>query len=134
MNRRLVVVDASAVVAWIFKEPGHEEVDKILPHAVISAVNLIEVLYITERKGHKITGARLTNSLTEYGLRVEPVSQTVTERAAELIKEAKLRTGKPISLADAVCLALAERLQLPVTGGDRQWQKLPLETKYQPFR
>jgi PIN domain nuclease of toxin-antitoxin system len=32
--------------------------------------------------------------------------------------------GTPLSLADRLCLALAERLELPVLTADRAWQGL----------
>ncbi|MBA3425206.1 MAG: PIN domain-containing protein, partial [Rubrobacter sp.] len=38
-----VVLDASALLALLNREPGHEEVARIVPDAAISAVNLSEV-------------------------------------------------------------------------------------------
>jgi len=48
------VVDASAVLAWLFKERGENAVDKVLPFAVLSAVNLAEVLYRARKQGVRI--------------------------------------------------------------------------------
>jgi PIN domain nuclease of toxin-antitoxin system len=39
------VLDASALLAWLVRERGADVVGEVLPRAVISAVNLSEVLY-----------------------------------------------------------------------------------------
>lgn len=40
-----VVLDESAVLAWVLREGGYETVDKLLPFAVVPASAMVEVLY-----------------------------------------------------------------------------------------
>ena len=77
-------------------------------------------------------------TLLSLGLRVEPVIDEDTVRAAALIhqsrREGPPNNGRALSLGDGLCLAVAERLQLPITGGDEYWETLELAVRYQPFR
>src|SRR5438270_10760040 len=43
-------LDSSAVLAWLFREPGRDVVEASLP-GIISAVNLTEVVYVGVRRG-----------------------------------------------------------------------------------
>jgi PIN domain nuclease of toxin-antitoxin system len=61
------VLDASALLAWLVLERGAEVVGEYLPRAVISAVNLAEVLYRGQSLGRKV--ATLPSHL---GLGMEP--------------------------------------------------------------
>jgi len=38
------------------------------------------------------------------------------------------------SLGDASCIAVAERLRLPMSGDDSYWSLLPLSVDFHPFR
>ena len=49
----MIVIDASALLAFLFEEPGHEQVGPALEaDAVMSTVNLSEVLGRLARDGH----------------------------------------------------------------------------------
>jgi ribonuclease VapC len=65
-----VVLDASALLAWLVQEPGAEVVGGYRPRAVVSAVNLSEVLYRGRSLGRDV--ATLPRRLGHLGLRVEP--------------------------------------------------------------
>lgn len=133
-----VVVDASAVLAYVLHERGWQTVDKILPFAVLPLPNLTEVLYRAPSKGHAREPGDLFAQLLRLGLRTEPVEPADAVRAAELIVEsdetASGGAGRPLSLGDGLCIAVAERLQLPVTGGDQAWELLELTTTFHSFR
>ncbi|WP_425545949.1 PIN domain-containing protein [Agromyces neolithicus] len=58
--------------------------------------------------------------MLSYPLTVEPVGLDDAERAAELWAEAS-----EFSLADRLCLALAERLETVALTADAAWQKHP---------
>ena len=47
-----VVLDASALLALLNDEPGAGEVEKTVPGAIISAVNLSEVVAKLAERGH----------------------------------------------------------------------------------
>lgn len=46
------VLDASAVLALIYREPGHEQVAKVLTGAVVATVNWAEVIAKLAQRGH----------------------------------------------------------------------------------
>jgi ribonuclease VapC len=125
------VLDASAVVAWLFRERGEQAVDQVLEHAALSTVNLAEVLYRADEKGMATTG--LASDLEALGLRFVPF----TAEDAGLVEEVR-RTARRqhlrLSLADCCCLAVGIRLNLPVIGGDQAWEVLRLGVEVHPLR
>jgi PIN domain nuclease of toxin-antitoxin system len=133
---RRVVLDASAASAWVLKERGADVVDTLLPYAVIPSSALTETLYRAVERGHGMLPDELASSLSVMGIDVEPVTGPDAVRAAELIAESRTggSQGGSLSLGDGLCLAVAERIGLPITGGDDYWTTLDLRTEYFPFR
>jgi PIN domain nuclease of toxin-antitoxin system len=132
---RRVALDASALLAWVLRERGHDTVDKILAFAVIPSSAMVETLYRARERGHGQSSAALHADLLALGLTVESVADTDTVRAAELISTSKADPDVgSLSLGDGLCIAVAERLQLPVTGGDRCWAQVDATVPFLPFR
>ena len=135
---RLVVLDASAVVAWLFRERGAETVSKVLARAVLPVSAMVESLYRAKELSHQLSGFELYDAIVKMGVLVEPVIGDDAVRAASLIsdsRQARIRANGPcLSLGDGLCLAVAERLNLPVTGGDQFWSSLNLNVEFFPFR
>lgn len=109
------VVDASVVLAWLQDEPGADAAEPMLIEGVIGAANWSEVLQKARRAG--VDSEQVARLLTSFGLEVADVTQTDGERAAAL-----WRRGSSLSLADRLCLAIAERLALPVATTDAAWR------------
>ena|SRR5947209_7326143 len=65
-----VVLDASAVLALVFAEPGADSVARRLPHCLISAVNHAEVLTLAIDRGRALDDT--TAQLTRLRLSVWP--------------------------------------------------------------
>ena len=67
---------------------------------------------------------------------VEPVITKDAIRAADLIAASKAASSPAgsLSLGDGLCIAVAERLELPITGGDLYWETLELRVKVLSFR
>lgn len=132
------MLDASAVIAWLRRERGAETVAKTLPYAVVPASALTETLYGARERGHRLEMTAIIASLTGMGTEIEPVVQADSLRAAELIEASRRartsRSDPRLSLGDGLCLAVAERLGLPVTGGDELWETVELTVAYRPFR
>jgi ribonuclease VapC len=111
----LNVLDASAVLSYLQGEAGAERVEKALDEgAVCGAANWSEV-------SQKVRGADrdwglARTLLLSYGLNVEGVTQEDAEWAA-----GRWRRGEGLSLADRLCLALAERVDGIVWTADRAW-------------
>ena len=125
------VLDASAVLAWLFGERGEEVVDEMLEHTVISTVNLAEVLYRADEEG-MATGA-LQRDLEALGVQVAPFLGEDARRLVEVRRTAR-RQGTRLSLADCCCLATGIRLGLPVVGADQVWTSLRLGVEIIPLR
>jgi PIN domain nuclease of toxin-antitoxin system len=125
------VVDASAVLAWVFNERGEDTVDRILPYSALSTVNLAEVLYKAAEEGAS------TNSLPEdlkgYGVTLEPFTVEDARLVEEIKRAARVR-GVGLSLGDSCCLATALRLHVAAVGADQAWEALDLAVDIRPFR
>lgn len=121
-----VVLDASALLAYVDGEPGAAMVASLIGDAIISAVNFSEVVAKLVERGATLDLARA--ALGVATLEVIDFDRTLAERAGALITRTK---PKGLSLGDRACLALAERERAPVITGDRAWSKLnlPLEIR-----
>jgi ribonuclease VapC len=128
-GRDEALLDASALLAWLVQERGAEVVGEYLPRAVISAVNLSEVLYRGQSLGRKV--ATLPARLGHLGLRVEPFTTEDALIATEIFARDHRRV---LSLADRCCLATAIRLGLPAVSDDRAWSTLDLGVEVRAFR
>ena len=113
------VLDASALIALLWDEPGAEAVEPLLGRAVVSAVNWAEVLQRFRADEVEIAGKR--DSVEALGIGIEDFSAEDADAVAELW-QATRRVG--LSLADRACLALAHRLRLPAHTADRDWRKV----------
>ena len=125
------LLDASAVLAWLFGERGERLVDRMLEHAAISTVNLAEVLYRADEKGMPTEG--LQRDLEALGVQVVPFIDEDARLLVEVRRTAR-RQGVRLSLADCCCLATGVRCNLPVVGGDQVWESLPLGVEVLPLR
>jgi len=116
-----VVLDASAVIAFLRRESGADVVASVLPGPSISAVNLSEVATWLSDAGTEERKIRLT--LDGLHLQCNAFDEESAFRAAGLRKATR---GKGLSFGDRACLALARRLALPVLTADRSWAELDL--------
>jgi ribonuclease VapC len=138
-SQSIATLDASAVLAWILQERGYQTIDKIIRKAAVPASAMTEVLYRAPERGNTMTPEELHTHLISIGVSVEPVAPDDVVRAATLIhtsrEVAKTSTDKrSLSLGDGLCIAVAERLGLPLTGGDEHWETVTINVPYLPFR
>jgi len=113
------VVDASALLALLNQENGYEQVEEILPQAIMSSVNLSEVIAVLTRIGMDDQEARaITHSLVSEFISFD------TEQA-EIAGSLSRQTKKfGLSLGDRACLSLAKITKLPIMTADKIWSKL----------
>ncbi len=113
------MLDASALLAFLFREKGHEAVARLLDGSCMSSVNLSEVISRFVRDGHD--AAMVRDRLATLRVEVAPFDDEDAMIAASL-----LAATRPLglSLADRACLALASRLGLPAVTADRAWRDL----------
>lgn len=109
------VIDASALLAYLFDEPGAEVVQRaLLDGAACSAVNYSEV-------AQKVSAAAL-----DWGT-VRAVLDAMTLQVAEATSDDAVAAadlwhpGSTLSLADRFCLVTAARLGVPALTADRAW-------------
>ncbi len=114
-----VVLDASALLAYLQREQGHAVVEPVLENAAISAVNLSEVLQKAMAAGVATDG--LEADLDAVGVRVYAFDADDAACAAELWASTR-KLG--LSLGDRACLALAKRLHAPAYTADRAWAQV----------
>lgn len=113
------VLDASALLAFLRREPGAERVSSFLDGACISAVNLSEVLATTLRDGGDPKGA--LEIAVSLGIAFHSFDADQANAAAEL-----LPATRPLGLSfgDRACLALGRKLGARVITADRAWAGL----------
>jgi ribonuclease VapC len=118
----VILLDASAVLALVYDEPGSDVVADALRRddGAVSVVNLAEVLSQAERRGESAT-VRLAE------LRHAFAFVTVTE--ADALRSAQIYRTSPrrpaLSLADRLALVTSLRLGVPILTADRAWAKVP---------
>jgi len=125
---KTTVLDASALLAMFFGEPGMEKMRELFHKAadadrpmLISAVNWAEVLYRMERKHGKEgleTARRFEHTMP---LDVAPLDRELAESAAHLKNEHDL------GLADAFAAALAKSRKAELVTADTEFKPLKKE-------
>lgn len=125
------VLDASAALALLRTEPGHDKVADLLPGSVISALNYSEVVQKLTQLG-STTAEDDTAALIALGATVAAFDATEAINAVRLWQATR---GAGLSLADRACLALAADLPdgVAVTA-DRVWAELDLDVQVQLIR
>ena len=127
MNK--VVLDSSAVMAVLQKEPGSERVISQLGRAAMSAVNYAEVLTKLSR-----TGGDLNRVLPDIGNLIHEI-KPFDDELALLVGSLEPQTrAKGLSLGDMACLALGKSLNVPVLTADRNWAGLEIGVQIELIR
>ena len=127
---KTTVLDASALLAMFFDEPGMEMMRELFHKAseadrpiFISAVNWAEVLYKMERKHGKagLEAARQFERTTP--LEAVPVDRDLAESAA------LLKNSHKLGLADAFAAALAKSKKAELVTADHEFKSVEKEIK-----
>lgn len=134
------VLDASALVALVRQEKGHEVVLRLVrAGAVTTPANLAEALTILRQRGYRGSVDDIVDDLGALGLEVEPMLMEDGVEMARMLEAARAATAKQpniggLSLGDAACLAVAKRLGVPAVASDGTWEVLDLGVRVLPFR
>lgn len=113
------VVDASAVLAYLLDEPGGTALTTDDGPFYLSAVNLAEILTRAIDRGLAIDEVMLV--LKRLPIEHVHFAREGATRAAML---RAVTRSYGLSLGDRACLALAEKLALPVLTADSAWAEL----------
>ncbi|KTT75547.1 type II toxin-antitoxin system VapC family toxin [Sphingomonas endophytica] len=112
-----IVIDASALLALLFDEPGGEAVLPLVRGALLSAVNLDEVLHKCTRRG--IDATAVLDSVRRLEVIVIPFDAEQALVSATLHARAQ---AWRLSFADRACLALGNMQGATIVTADRAWQ------------
>jgi ribonuclease VapC len=123
------VLDASAVLALLFGEPGAEAVvEHIASGAAISTVNLAEVATVLVRNDRD---PRTVLDPLRAQVEVLPFTDADALTTAQLYPQVSARG---LSLGDRACLALARRLEAPAVTAEHLWSDLELDVRIDTIR
>jgi ribonuclease VapC len=116
------VLDASALLALLNAEKGADIVQGLLMDAIISTVNLAEV--VTRLSAVGMPENEIRDTLALLGLEAAPFDEEQAFQAGLLYPH-----GRPygLSLGDRACLALAQATGSAAVTADRAWEDLGLE-------
>jgi ribonuclease VapC len=118
------VLDASALLALLWSEPGSEAVAAVMEDAAVSAVNFAEIVSKLQERGIDLGAAR--PMLGELPVSIVPFDGEQAF-AAGALRMASKHLG--LSIGDRACLALAAQLAVPAYTADRAWAKLEIGVK-----
>lgn len=113
------VLDASALLALLLKEPGADKVKAVIDGAIMSVVNLAEVVSHYAKLGS--SRSDIESMLHPLPLALEPVDAELSYLAG-MLRPITLPRG--LSLGDRYCLALAKRLGVAALTAERRWSEV----------
>jgi PIN domain nuclease of toxin-antitoxin system len=122
------LLDASAVLAFLQDEPGQDEVAWHVESSVIAAPNWAEVVQKVRSHPGSAT-LEVLSGLLAVGLEIEPLWPDDATRAGEIWE-----ICPTLSLADRCCLAVAERMEVPVLTADAAWADCGLDIEVRVIR
>ncbi|MCA9212157.1 MAG: type II toxin-antitoxin system VapC family toxin [Planctomycetales bacterium] len=123
------VFDASAVLAVLNRERGHEIAEPHLFGATISTVNYGEVLKKSVERGGSIPMVQLL--LAKQDLRIVPFDVSHSVCSAEICPAGK---AHGLSFADRACLSLGLLLDLPIVTAEEAMKQVNLPIKVKLIR
>jgi ribonuclease VapC len=115
------VLDASAVLALLYEEPGMDRVADVIDESLLSSVNAAEVVSMLIRDGEEPFEA--IRQVKALPCPIVAIDEELGLHAGALFVATR---HKGLSLGDRVCLALAKRENAPVLTTDRAWKDLDL--------
>lgn len=124
-----MILDASAVLAYLHEENGGLTVEKVLRGAFISTVNWCEVVQKLRTKS--IDDKAVGQELRVLGVSFIPFSLEHADKAGELWQ---VTAPFGLSLGDRACLATGLIENMSVMTADQIWQKIPLSLDIQLIR
>lgn len=125
----MIALDASALLAFLLREPGHERVREFLGDACMSTVNFSEVLGRFARAGRDVL-------LIAERLLAGPIElvEFTAERAVAAAALVPATQPYGLSLGDRACLALAAERGIRAVTADRSWRRLKVHIEIETIR
>jgi len=124
-----VVIDASALLALLYNEPGADVVAEFIPASFMSSINLSEVVAKFYIEGMQEDTIR--SIIGSLGLNIIEFDESQAYQCGFLNASTK-STG--LSLGDRACLSLAKKLSLPALTADKAWNGLKVGVNVKVIR
>lgn len=124
-----MILDASALLAYLQQEQGCLLVEHGLPVAFMSTVNWCEV--VQKLHARSIDDKAIGKNLEILGLRFIAFNKQHADTAGELWP---MTAPFGLSLGDRACLATGLIEKMPIMTADKIWQNLPLSLEIQLIR
>ncbi|AIL13931.1 hypothetical protein IM40_11420 (plasmid) [Candidatus Paracaedimonas acanthamoebae] len=117
-----VILDSSALLALLKNEPGADIVESLLGKIIMSSINLSEVA--TVLLNSEMTLQECQDTVLPFISAIVPYDEEFALLTADLRKKTK---SYGLSLGDRACIALGQKLQLPIYTADKIWKELQLD-------
>jgi predicted nucleic acid-binding protein len=124
------VLDSYAVLAFLFKEEGHDKIFALFEKAIdadkkllIAAPNWAEVRYMVERKVGATKWKEVRAKLLGLPIDIVDADQDLAELAGEI------KATHKMSLADCFAAALARQKKAEIYTGDPEFKSVEAEQK-----
>lgn len=124
------VLDSFAILAYLQREPGSEEVRRLLnraraqkAHILVNQINIGEVYYMLIRK----RSAQIAATFKDH---IEAFPWTITQNDMEdVLGAAEIKASFPIAYADAFAAWTAQTSQATLVTGDPEFRLLEARIK-----
>lgn len=125
-NVTRIVLDSSALLAYLNDEPGGDDIAPLLEDAMLSTVNVAEVVTRLAAHGQPVESIR--EIFDALDLEIVAFDRGSAEETGMLVTATR---AFGLSLGDRACLTLAMREKLTAVTADRVWKnlKLPIEIR-----
>ena len=124
------VLDSYAVLAFLFKEEGHETMLALFEkavdadrHLLIAAPNWAEIRYMVQRKVGANKWREVRSKLSGLPIHIVDADEGLAEIAGEI------KATHKMSLADCFAAALARQKKLEIYTGDPEFREVETEQK-----
>ena len=111
-----IILDASAIIAYLDGEPGSEVVEQWLPDSAASMINVCEVISVLVGQGKP--EEQVSQRVHELVPVIVPFSWDIARITAALIVDTQ---PKGLGLGDRAALATAKIMNLPVLTSEPRW-------------
>jgi PIN domain nuclease of toxin-antitoxin system len=113
------LLDTSALIALLKKEPGHEVIADIIAGSSISSVNLSEFIAVLTRSG--VSESDIDEIITDLMPQIIPFCENISIKTGKL---SKLTQEYGLSLGDRACIATGDYYKMVIYTTDKIWAKL----------
>ncbi|UPM41825.1 PIN domain-containing protein [Halocatena salina] len=137
------VFDTEAIIAYLYKEPGHETISSLLDtvftgngEGVLSETNASEVFYLVARFEGTAEETPTTDSLRLADRDIRALNRRgLAIESADWRLTGEIKADGSLSIADATAVALAhEQNATLVIGADDDFDALPVDVACKRFR